>query len=69
MYNMQAVVRKNINNATMQFDRLGYIANNLANVNTIGYKTGYELLMINASITFLMLWVSSAKHKRLIIKG
>ena len=37
--------------------------------NTIGYKTGYELLMINASITFLMLWVSSAKHKRLIIKG
>ena len=39
MYNMQAVVRKSINNATMQFDKLGYIANNLANYNTVGYKT------------------------------
>jgi flagellar basal-body rod protein FlgG len=35
---MQAVVRKSINNATMQFERLGYVANNLANTNTIGYK-------------------------------
>lgn len=39
MYNMQAVVRKNINNASIQFEKLGYIANNLANYNTIGYKT------------------------------
>lgn len=39
MYNMQAVVRKNINNTTMQFERLGYIANNLANYNTVAYKT------------------------------
>ena len=38
MYNMQAVVRKSINNATMQFERLGYVANNLSNYNTIGYK-------------------------------
>ncbi|MBR2429956.1 flagellar hook basal-body protein [bacterium] len=38
MYNMQAVVRKNINNASMQFERLGYIANNLTNFNTVGYK-------------------------------
>ena len=46
MYNMQAVVRKNINNATMQFDRLGYIANNLANFNTVAYKTErFEQLM------------------------
>ena len=27
MYNMQAVVRKSINNATMQFEKLGYVAN------------------------------------------
>lgn len=46
MYNMQAVVRKSINNATMQFDKLGYVANNLANYNTIGYKTAsFEQLM------------------------
>ncbi|MBE7703823.1 MAG: flagellar hook basal-body protein [Cyanobacteria bacterium SIG28] len=46
MYNMQAVVRKCINNATTQFDRLGYIANNVANYNTIGYKTvRFEQLM------------------------
>lgn len=39
MYNMQAVVRKSINNATIQFERLGYIANNMANYNTVAYKT------------------------------
>ena len=39
MYNMQAVIRKSINNSSIQFERLGYIANNLANYNTIGYKT------------------------------
>ena len=27
---MQAVIRKSINNTTMQFERLGYIANNMA---------------------------------------
>ncbi len=39
MYNMQAVVRKSINNATMQFERMGHIANNMANFNTVAYKT------------------------------
>lgn len=39
MYNMQAVVRRSINNATMQFEKLGYIANNLANYSTPAYKT------------------------------
>jgi len=39
MYNMQAVIRKSINNTTIQFEKLGYIANNLANYNTVGYKT------------------------------
>lgn len=46
MYNMQAVVRKSINNATIQFDRLGYISNNLANYNTAAYKTmSFEQLL------------------------
>lgn len=46
MYNMQAVVRKSINNATIQFDRLGYISNNLANYSTIGYKSAnFEQLL------------------------
>lgn len=39
MYNMQAVIRKSINNTSMQFERLGYIANNMANYNTVAYKT------------------------------
>ena len=46
MYNMQAVVRKSINNSSMQFERLGYIANNLTNYNTVAYKTNrFEQLM------------------------
>ncbi len=46
MYNMQAVVRKSINNATMQFEKLGYIANNLSNYSTVGYKTSsFEQLL------------------------
>ena len=46
MYNMQAVVRRNINNSTMQFERLGYIANNLTNFSTVGYKaTRFEQLL------------------------
>ena len=38
MYNMQAVAHRCINNATMQFDKLGYIATNLTNYSTVGYK-------------------------------
>jgi len=38
MYNMSAVTNRCVNNATMQFDKLGYIATNLANYSTIGYK-------------------------------
>ena len=46
MYNMQAVVRKSINNSTMQFERLGYIANNLTNYSTVAYKTNrFEQLL------------------------
>lgn len=39
MYNMQAIIRKSINNSTTQFDRLGYVANNLSNFSTNGYKS------------------------------
>ena len=46
MYNMQAVVNRCVNNATMQFDKLGYIATNLANYSTIGYKSAsFEQLL------------------------
>ncbi len=38
MYNMQSMFRRSINNTTMQFEKLGYVANNLSNVNTTGYK-------------------------------
>lgn len=39
MYSMQGIVRKGINNVTLQFEKLGYVANNLANMNTRGYKS------------------------------
>ncbi|MCD8378078.1 MAG: flagellar hook basal-body protein [Candidatus Gastranaerophilales bacterium] len=39
MFNAQAIVRKSINNATTQFDKLGYVANDLANYNNYGYKS------------------------------
>ena len=39
MYTIQGMIRKSINNANTQFERLGYVANNFANMNTTGYKT------------------------------
>ena len=39
MFNAQAIIRRSINNATNQFDRLAYVGNNLANYNTAGYKS------------------------------
>ena len=39
MYSMQGIVRKSICNATNQFEKLGYVGNNLANMNTRGYKS------------------------------
>ena len=39
MFNAQAIVRKSINNATTQFDKLGYVGNDLENYNTYGYKS------------------------------
>jgi flagellar basal-body rod protein FlgG len=45
-YNIHAIIRKNINNSSIQFDRLGYISNNLTNFNTTAYKTErFEQLM------------------------
>lgn len=39
MQNLQGIIRKSTNNVSNQWERLGYIANDLANVNTIGYKS------------------------------
>ncbi len=39
MYSLQAIVRKNVNCATTQFERLGQVANNIANFQTKAYKT------------------------------
>ncbi len=38
MHNLQGIISKSVNNATMQFERLGYIATNSANMNTNAYK-------------------------------
>ncbi len=39
MYNLQGIISKGTNNALVQFERFGQIANNLANVQTTGYKS------------------------------
>jgi len=39
MYTIQGIIRKSMNNTTTQFDKLGYVANNLANIGTKGYKS------------------------------
>lgn len=36
---MQAIIRKSMNNTITQFDKLGYVANNLSNYSTNGYKS------------------------------
>lgn len=38
MTNFQGILRTSISNATLQFDKLGYIGNNFANYSTNGYK-------------------------------
>jgi len=38
MYNLQAITNKCVNNSTVQFDKIGYIATNFANYNTVGDK-------------------------------
>ena len=47
MYSMQGIVRKSVSNVTTQFEKLGYVANNLANMNTKGYKTVTFEQMLN----------------------
>lgn len=44
---LQGIIRKSINNAQVQFDRLGYIADNFANYSTNGYKTVRFEQMLN----------------------
>ncbi len=38
MYTVQGIIRKNVLNIQSQFERLGYISSNIANINTNGYK-------------------------------
>lgn len=38
MYTIQGMIRKSVNNTCNQFERMGYVANNLVNFNTNGYK-------------------------------
>lgn len=47
MQNLQAIIRKSVNNVTNQWDRLGYVANDLANYNTHGYKSVRFEQMLN----------------------
>ncbi len=47
MYSMQGIVRRSINNVSNQFERLGYVGNNLANLNTNGYKNVRFEQMLN----------------------
>ncbi len=39
MNNLQGIIRKNTNNVVTQWDKLGYVANNLSNFSTRGYKS------------------------------
>jgi flagellar basal-body rod protein FlgG len=39
MTTLQGIIRKSINNAQVQFDRMGSVANNFSNYSTNGYKT------------------------------
>lgn len=39
MDTLQGIIRKSINNAQVQFDKMGYIGNNFANYSTTGYKS------------------------------
>ncbi len=39
MATFQALIRKNLVNANVQFEKLGYITNNISNQNTTGYKS------------------------------
>ncbi len=38
MYNLQGLIRRNIVNANMQFEKLGYVSTNVSNYNTNAYK-------------------------------
>ncbi len=38
MYNLQGIIRKGIVNTEVQFEKLGYVSSNIANLNTMSYK-------------------------------
>lgn len=48
MHNLQGIIRKSTSNALNQWEKLGYVANNLSNMNTKGYKGVRFEQMLNA---------------------
>ena len=38
MYNLQGIIRKSVTNISAEFDRLAYATQNVANLNSNGYK-------------------------------
>ena len=38
MYNLQGIIRKNVVNSNMQFEKLGYVTSNVSNYSTNAYK-------------------------------
>ena len=47
MHSFQAIIRRNVSNVTHQFEKLGYVGNNLTNYNTNGYKAVNFEQMLN----------------------
>ena len=47
MHNLQGIIRKSTNNAINQWEKLGYVANDLANYGTKGYKSVRFEQMLN----------------------
>ncbi len=39
MYTLQGLIRRGINNTTVQWERLGYVSNSMSNLNTNAYKS------------------------------
>jgi len=66
-YNLQGIIRKASTNMTVEFDRLGYITQNFANVNTNGYKSVRFEDIIDADGSVHAVERSDMKHGEYLI--
>lgn len=66
-YNLQGIIRKASANMTVEFDRLGYITQNFANVNTNGYKSVRFEDIIDADGSVHAVERSDMKHGEYLI--